>query len=119
MPEAPTREALLGVIAAHPRPREGGYGPEVRAAAAAYTRSCLEAGQTWKDLAAGLPISATTLRHWTEAAERRGGLVPVEPVPEVPEPSTAARDLTLISPSGYRLVGLDLTAALALLRGLG
>lgn len=119
MPEALTRAELLAVIAAHPRPAEGGYGPEVRAAAASYTRACRAQGQTWQALSAGLPISATALRRWMEEAETRGGLVPVETVPEVPEPATAARDLTLISPSGYRLVGLDLTAALALLRGLG
>lgn len=116
-----SRKELLAVLAAHPRGRDGGYGPEVRAAAASYGLACREAGQTWETLARGLPVSSTAIRRWMREASPaapRGALVEVVSDSEAPPPA-APPMLSLVSPGGYRLEGLDVETALLLLRSLG
>jgi hypothetical protein len=67
-----------------------------------------------------LGIADTTLWKWREGAAEpalRPVIIEVDPVQE-PEPE-ASTELSLVSPRGYRLVGLSLRGALLLLRELG
>ena len=67
----------------------------------------------------GLPVSERTVRDWIRAAE--GADLPVcAHVDDDEGARNALRGtaLTLVSPSGYRLVGLDIETAARLLRSL-
>lgn len=117
------RRAVLAVFARHPRPTVGGYGREVRAAVVWYAKRLREAGATWARVGEGLPVSPTTIRAWllsAETAPAAGALVPVA-VFDTPRASPARVEptqLTLVTPGGYRLEGLDLVTARELLGGL-
>ena len=89
--------------------------PTLRAAIAAYARDERAAGTSCGAIAARLGVSAESIRRWAlsePACDGRGELVPVQVVAE------AAPTLTVWSPSGYRVDGLSVSAAAALLRRL-
>ena len=114
--------AVLEVFALHPR-RPEGYGAEVRAAVVGYARRCREAGWTWSAIAAGLPVSGTSVQSWVTASSEGadgGSLLPVEVIEAEPPvaPAVPAR-LTVVSPRGYRLEGLLLEDAIRVLGSLG
>ena len=76
---------------------------------------------SWARLGAALTLSATTLQRWCEHAtacapnrDDVAALVPVVVAPEVP----AATHLALVSPRGFRIEGLSLDDAVALLERL-
>ncbi len=75
-------------------------------------------GTSWRRIAATVGLSSTALQRWAAArppARRR--LAPVT----VTEPASAApaeAGVTLVTPTGYRLEGLGLEAALGVLRHL-
>jgi hypothetical protein len=96
-----------------------GYPPEFKALVVDYARSCREQGLVWKAIGERLPISITTARSWLQQAARPvpGALVPVVVVDQ--EPVTLLDELVLTSPGGYRLTGINLEQATALLRSLG
>jgi transposase-like protein len=79
--------------------------------------------RTWADIADELGMSHQTLRRWTLPEVERGfaaALAPVEVV-HVPAPAPVVesrRSLSLLSPGGYRVDGLDVASAAALLRAL-
>lgn len=82
------------------------------------TRYCLErrsAGGSDREVAAELGLAVETVRRWCLAEEERvpsAVLVPVEVV------TAPMMPLAIVSPSGFRLEGLQLEEAVAALRAL-
>jgi predicted transcriptional regulator len=72
------------------------------------------AGATVAEVSAELGLSAGTVLKWSAQQKRRRALVPVQVVPDVAE-----RPISIVAPSGFRLEGLTITEAAALLRALG
>jgi transposase-like protein len=68
-------------------------------------------------VAADLGVSALSLQRWIEKGEP-ARFRPIEVEPEVVA-SARARDLVLITPSGYRVEGLETETLSSLLRVLG
>jgi hypothetical protein len=107
------------------RPRGAApYSPEQRAFAVAYARAGLTQGRSVTGSAAALGISDPTLREWMAHSAANPGTalrsVVVKPR-AAPDslPASSPDGLTLVSPSGYRVSGLDVVSAAALLRVLG
>lgn len=96
------------------------YTAEQRAFAVAYARSGASQGRSVTASAAALGISDPSLREWMAQAGSAPGTalrsVVVKTAAASPSPSAG---LTLISPSGYRVRGLDVMSAAALLRVVG
>lgn len=60
-------------------------------------------------------MSGESIRRWLEAGDEKRELVPVEIVPEGVEGEV----VVVVSPRGYRVEGLGVASAAALLRMLG
>lgn len=73
------------------------------------------AGMMVADLALELGLSTGTVLKWSTGAKRSRALVPVEIVPSV----RTERSVSILSPSGFRLEGLQVAEAAELLRALG
>lgn len=73
-------------------------------------------GASWARIADELGLWFETVRRWCEAPTSAGAIVPVEIVHEAP---TRTAEVAIVSPSGFRLVGLDAASALAALKALG
>lgn len=92
----------------------GVYYPEpLRERAARWARQQLAAGATAAAVATSLGIGRDTLRRWL-ATPTTTALVPVE---IIDEPSAA--EVTVVSPNGFRISGLTVDEAIAVLRRLG
>jgi transposase-like protein len=90
---------------------------EVREVLVAYALEQRERGKSWAAIAEALGVSSSGLIRWSRGAVVRcEGAVPVEV--RVEEPSADAA-VTLVSPAGYRIEGLGVSTALAVLRELG
>jgi transposase-like protein len=89
---------------------------DLRARLQSTTRARWSAGESAAQIAVALGISAETVRRWCEDAHgRSAALVPVQVVEE----RLPSREVRLISPRGWKLEGLDLQSALAVLQRLG
>jgi hypothetical protein len=76
----------------------------------------------WEEVARELGVGSPALRRWVEAEgeETPGALVPVSVRGlGIPGFGGITGSLTLVSPAGYRLEGLDLASAARLLEELG
>lgn len=105
--------AVLGV-----RGRGFRYPLELQAEIGAYVREAREQGVSWRELSAQLQIGIPTLSRWQGALEARVE-VPDAFYPVKLSPPAASPTYTLEAPNGFKLHGLDLNTALALLgRGL-
>lgn len=91
------------------------YSAEQRAFAVAYARSGLSEKRSVTASAAALGISDPSLRAWMAQAPGTA----LRSVVLKPTPASPAVGLTLISPLGYRVRGLDVMSAAALLRVVG
>jgi len=89
----------------------------VRAQVLAYTRRQRAAGRSWSRIAHTVGLSVGSLKNWSRTPPPARTLVPVEVAPRAPEVPVAA--LVVVTPGGYRVEGLDLATASALLRALG
>jgi len=95
---------------------------ELRQRVAGYARERHAAGWSWEEVARELGVACSALRRWLEAGskERPGALVPVSVRGAgFLGSGGSAGALTLVSPAGYRLEGLDLASAAKLLEELG
>ena len=88
----------------------------VRARVLAYSRRQRAAGYSWARIAHRVGLSVGSLKNWSQTPPPARRLVPVA-VTAAPEGPTPA--LIIVSPGGYRVEGLDLSSATALLRALG
>ena len=92
----------------------GVYYPEpLRERAARWARQQLAAGATTAAVAASLGIGRDTLRRWTSPPPTTA-LVPVEIVD-----APAVGEVSVVSPNGFRISGLTVDEAIAVLRRLG
>lgn len=107
------------VLAKELRKHERGRGKRYPKELEARVRACIATrrarGDSLEHIATELGMIYETVRRWSmPAPTSRAALVPVT---VVDEPS--ARGATLVSPSGYRVEGLELRDLAALLRALG
>lgn len=103
-------------------PRCGGsshaYAPAIQAAVGRYTRRRREEGASWKQIAAEVGVSATSIRSWAQPVEP-GGFHQVVLVDEPPVvEATVAEEFVITSPLGFALTGCSLEQAVAVLRRL-
>jgi hypothetical protein len=87
----------------------------VRAEVLAYTRRQRAAGQSWARIAQRVGLSVGSLQNWSRTPPPARRLVRVA----VTSPAVPAAALVVVSPGGYRVEGLDLATASALLRAVG
>ena len=91
------------------------YPAALRVRISSWARRELERGRSLRTIADALALHRETLRSWLTDATPSAPLVPVEVVTD----RDAARSFTLISPAGFRVEGLALDDAAALLARLG
>ena len=97
-----------------------GYPEEMRRFAVTFTTESLSGGGTISGAARELGVSEVTLSKWMEKdafGDRGGGFRKV--VVEAPLTTVERGAVTLVSPSGFRVEGLGLESAAALLKTLG
>jgi len=111
------RSARAAVAALGPRGRTSRIPDAVRAEVLAYAHRERAAGRSWAGIAATVGLSAGALKNWSQTPAPARRLVPVAVATPAPEGPGAA--LVVVSPGGYRVEGLDLATATALLRALG
>jgi hypothetical protein len=76
-------------------------------------------GQSWRELAAGTGLAATTIERWWVLARRsRHTLVPVRIEAAPPAPRSGV-GLAVVSARGVRLEGVTVAEAIEVLRALG
>jgi len=103
------------------RPTEGqGYSSAVRARVVRYVRPRRASGQTWTALSLEVGLSTTTLIQWCrdeqdEPQAEAPTFLPVHIAPTPPPPAPAPVRLSLTSPNGWRVDGLDLASLAQLL----
>lgn len=108
--------ALRRELARHEKGRGKRYPADLKRRVTAYALGQRDAGATYEAIAETLGLAFETVRRWCMAAtgsEHAPMLVPVEVVAE-PRSKVA-----IISPSGFRLEGLEPAEAVAALRALG
>ena len=109
------RGARAAVAALGRRGRTTRIPDAVRARVLAYARRQRAAGQSWTRIARVVGLSVGALKNWSRLPVPARTLVPVA----VATPAVPAPPLVVVSPGGYRVEGLDLATASALLRALG
>jgi|SRR5665213_2834302 len=91
--------------------RESGRGrrfaPELRYQISVVGRRLRDESKSWFGIGREIGLPAETVRRLCEAAP---GFAPVEVVND-----SVARDIVVVAPSGYRVEGLDVETAVALL----
>lgn len=99
------------------RGRTSAIPDEVRQVLVAYALEQRERGRNWTAIAEALGVSSSGLIRWSrQQVVRCEGAVPVEVRLEESSDATA---VTVVSPAGYRIEGLGVSEALAVLRELG
>jgi len=104
------------VAALGPRGRTTRIPDAVRRQVLAYARRQRAAGHSWARIAHGVGLSVGSLKNWSQTPPAVRAFVPVAVAVGRAGPTTA---LIVVSPGGYRVEGLDLVTATALLRALG
>jgi len=103
-------------VSAHKPGRGRRYAADVRGAVVRYARRRREQGASWAAIADEVGLRFETVRSWcVRPDESTASIVPVEVVVE----TAASAPVVLVSPSGYRLEGLEPAEAVAALRALG
>ncbi len=95
----------------------GRYYPDaLRARVTRRARRQLDGGAALQDIASELGLRRYTLRLWTKAAlpAATTALVPVEIIASTPRPGP----VSVVSPSGFRIEGLTLDEAVAVIQRL-
>lgn len=80
-----------------------------------YARSRRAEGHSWARIGEELSMPWETLRRWSRVGESSKAMVPVEVVPAA---VVAEGGVAVVSPTGWRLEGLDVREAVAVLRAL-
>ncbi len=90
------------------------YPPLLRERIAAWVAARRERGDWWHEIAEPLGIAEQTLARWAEPRAADGTtMLPVDVI-DAPPIGT----VTLVAPSGLRIEGVAIDAAIAILRGL-
>lgn len=107
-------ESLRAALAAVPRTRNTQpYPRELRARVVVVAKELCARGESVESVSSALGVRHETLRRWMEVS-MSSEAAPVRPVRVEVGPSSAP--VTLASPSGWRIEGLSLDDAWALLR---
>ena len=95
------------------------YSPSLRSQAVAYLREQTQRGWNGKRVASELGVSGWSLIRWARRvkAEKASALRAVEVVPERAEVTTSSV-VTLVTPDGYRIEGLNGLDVRSVLEGL-
>jgi len=109
--------ARAAVAALGARGRTSRIPDAVRGHVVAYARRARAAGQSWHRIARAVGVSVGSLQNWSGTPAPARTLVPVAVA--APAATVPAPPLVVVSPGGYRVEGLDLPTAAALLRALG
>lgn len=114
-------DRIRRMLSDHERGRGRRYPEATRRAVVAYAIRRREEGASWAAIANELGLWFETVRRWCEARDLAAGsaseIVPVEVVDEARLGDGG--EVVIVSPSGYRLEGLDARTAVAALRALG
>lgn len=95
------------------------YPTDLRERIVEYARARRADGGSWASIVSeiGGPPSQTLMRWCTDDIESAGALVPVDIIaPMAPAPGAS---IAIVSPTGWRLEGLELAEAVAVLQALG
>jgi hypothetical protein len=108
--------SLRAALSAHTPGRGKPYPAALKVRIAEYVRSERSSGTTWAQLTSELGVASESLRLWCSNAAPGAprALLPVSVVADRKEQS-----ITVVSASGYRIEGLTLRDAVAVLRALG
>jgi hypothetical protein len=116
----PAAEVCAALAALGKRGRTTRIPDDVRAMVVRYARQQRRRGVSWRTIATKLGLSATAMQRWAKRSERSrprraAALVPVQ----VREERLEERGLAVVTPSGARVEGLSLAAAVHVLQQLG
>jgi hypothetical protein len=116
----PAAEVRAALAALGKRGRTTRIPDDVRAMVLRYARQQRRRGVSWRTIASELSLSASAMQRWAKGQTRRrirraAAMVPVQVREERPE----ERDLAVVMPSGARVEGLSLAAAVQVLQQLG
>jgi len=103
-------------IAQHRKAHGQPFSPELRQRIAVYIDRRREAGAWWSEIARELEVSRKSLYRWSK--RKPDGAGPTALIRVEVEPTPAAKTVTIVAPSGFRIEGVSLVEALAALRGL-
>ena len=103
---------------ANPKLATRPYPKRLRAAAIEYGTKKKMAGTPYAQISRELRVSLTTVRAWLGEEESKFKSVRINTQPQSSKTPTEGR-LCIVTPHGYRLEGLDLNSATALLREFG
>ena len=111
----------LGEIRTSRRSKRWRCPPELQLRVVSYAKVCRERGEPYLDIAVRLGLVESTLTRWfrTEKAQSQPGFRSVSIVRRDGEETTAhslASQLSLLTPQGYRVEGLDAQTLAYLLR---
>ena len=107
--------ALRRALETHEPARGKRYDSELKKRVIAFAEAERKDGRSWAEIAKELGVAFETVRRWCIAT---GAVGRMRVVHVVAEPS-AKRVVTVIAPSGYRIEGLSIDEAAALLRAVG
>jgi hypothetical protein len=116
----PAAEVRAALAALGKRGRTTRIPDDVRAMVLGYARRQRRRGASWRTIASELGLSASAMQRWAKRharprARRAAAMVPVQ----VREERLEGRGLAVVTPSGVRVEGLSLEAAVHVLQQLG
>lgn len=96
------------------------YSPSLRRLAIEYCQSRREHRRPFREIAEALGVSTVTLGRWLESEREDPGPrlreVVIEESTPAPPSATPEPHLTVVTPSGLRIEGLDLSGVIELMR---
>lgn len=105
---------LVRTIAAVRKRGDARYPSKLRARITAWVEVQRKRGEWWTDISTALGMPAQTLVRWTES--RRDVATDMRAVDVIDAPPIGT--VTLIAPTGIRIDGVSIDAAIAILRGI-
>ncbi len=107
--------SIRAALLSHDAGRGKRYPQELKARITEFAKKRRREGASWAQIAEDVGIAFETLRRWCIAmGETSPAMVPVHVVPD-----EAERTVSVVSPTGYRIEGVSLRDAVAVLRALG
>jgi hypothetical protein len=105
---------LARALAAFRKRGEARYPAKLRARITTWVISQRDRGEWWTDLSAALGLPTETLVRWADMGRVVASEMKAVDVIDTPPIGT----VTLVSPTGLRIEGVSIDAAIAILRGL-
>ena len=116
----PATEVCAALAALGKRGRTTRIPDDVRAMAVRYARQQRRRNVPWRTIASELGVSASAMQRWARRRERPRARRATAVIPvQVSEERLEERGLAVVTPSGLRVEGLSLEAAVHVLQQLG